>query len=739
MTLSVAAPLAVQPVGRRTLLLVWESEPAPRSAQMSVRIAGTGVAAPHALVRLPLQAGGVRNVLAVRAGVRAGSMPIDITSREGGLVARLVCEAEAWQPAGGFDAPLLAGGLAGRERGRLLRFLAEVCGSLFHLQQDHAFGAALRALLAETVAAAGRLVARCRLPSGLVLCEALVPEGLGEQLSAVALGSDRVMRLAARPGYLACRRTRPGRATVALILPAAAAAAETVLIFGEGGVARRVPAGFSATLPFVHAWLANPAAARTEDRRFLLDRLSDGSLGGRPGEALCRELQVLAARAGSNGRGVEAAADLVLASESGVLIVGSLSDAHGLVDQIEVERRGVSRVVPPGGLVRFGRGQGAAGGEGFILRITGGGPAMAPVSLALRLGSGARLPFGEGPAALSPADAQDALLAAVAGEPPAARVVSAIAPAVRDLVNARRRAAGVCEVVDIGRGPTHPRVSVLVPFCRDAELLRCRMGVLAADPTLARAEFLHLLESAGDTPFAVQMLTELHAGYGVPSRLVTFAGNPPFGGMIDLAARLAGGSLIALLGRNAVPEAPGWLAELARHLEATPRCGIVGAQVINPDHSLLCAGYAIAPGTADGAGWALQPLLRGFPRDYPAAAEAGRVASLPAECLLLGRALARELSATADGLLLPESVIAAMCLGAGARGLDVWRLPTPAVVTWRRDGGGKKPDAQHALIAELDRDQLAHLHATLAAAGPVAERLTTTPAPCALLPRRKVA
>ncbi len=737
MTLSVAAPLAVQPVGRRTLLLVWEGEPAPRSAQMSVRIAGTGVAAPHALVRLPLPAGGVRNILAVRAGVRAGSVPIDITSREGGLVARLVCEAEAWQPAGGFDAPLLAGGLAGRERGRLLRFLAEVCGSLFHLQQDRAFGAALRALLAETVAAAGRLVARCRLPSGLVLCEALVPEGLGEQLSAVALGSDRVERLSARPGYVAGGRARPGWATIALILPAATVAAETVLIFGEGGVARRVPAGFSATLPFVHAWLANPAA-RTVHRRFLLDRLSDGSLGGRPSEALCRELQVLSARPGSGGQGVEAAADLVLAGESGVLVVGSLRDAHGLVDHIEIERRGVSRVVPTAGLVRFGRGQGAAGGEGFILRIAGGDPATAPVSLALRLGSGARIPLGEGPTALLPADAQDALLAAVAGEPPAARVVSAIAPAVRDLANARRQAASVSEVVDIGRGPDHPMVSVLVPFCRDAELLRCRMGVLAADPTLARAEFLYLVERADDAALAVQMLTALHAGYGVPSRLVMFVGYPPFGGVIDLAAGLAGGSLIALLGRNAVPEAPGWLAELARHLAATPRCGIVGAQVINPDHSLLCAGYAVTTG-ADGDGWALQPLLRGFPRDYPPAAEAARVASLPAECLLLGRALARELIAATDGLFLPESVIAAMCLGAGARGLDVWRLAAPAVVSWCRDGAEERPDAQRALMAELDGYHLARLHATLAEAGPSAERPTTTPAPCALLPRRKVA
>lgn len=738
MTLSVAAPLAVQPVGERMLLLVWEGEPAPRSARLSVRIAGALVPAPHALVRLPLQAGGVRNVLAVRADMRAGSVPIDITGREGGLVARLVCEAEAWQPAGGFDAPLLASGLAGRGRGRLLRFLTEVCGPLFHLQQDAAFGAALRALLAETVATAGRMVARCRLPSGLVLCEALVPEGLGEQLSAVALGSDRVVRLAARPGYLTGGRARRGLATVALILPAAAAGAETILIFGEGGVARRVPAGFSATLPFVHAWLANPAEARTAHRRFLLDRLSDGSLGGRPGEALCRELQMLPARTGSGGHGVEAAAALVLASESGVLVVAHLCDAHGLVDHIEVERRGVSQVVPTAGLVRFGRGQGAAGGEGFILRITGGGPATAPISLTLRLGSGARIPFGEGPTALSPADAQDALLAAVAGEPPGDRVASAIAPAVRDLVHARRQAASVCQVVDIGRGPAHPKVSVLMPFCPSVELLRCRMGVFAADPVLAQAEFLYLVEGAGDAASAVQVLTALYAGYGVPSRLVMFAERPPFGGLIDLAAGLAGGSLICLLGRNAVPETPGWLAGLARHLEATARCGIVGAQVINPDHSLLCAGYAITTG-ADGEGWALQPLLRGFPRDYPPAAEPERVASLPAECLLLGRALARELIAATDGFLLPESVVAAMCLNARARGLDVWRLPAPAVVSWPREGGEESPQAQRALVAELDRSHLARLYATLAEVAPAAERHPAMSAPCALLPRRKVA
>ena len=739
MTLSVGASLAVQPVGERTLLLVWEGAAAPRSACLSVRIAGARVGAPHALVRLPLPAGRFRNILAARGGQRAGSAPIEIAGRDGRPVARLVCEAEAWQHAAGFDAPLLAGGLAGRERGRLLRFLAEVCGPLFHLQQDPAFGAALRALLPETVAAAGRMVARCRLPSGLVLCETGVPEGLGEHLSAVLIGSDVVARVATQPGYLPSGDTRLGRATVALILPAATAAgAGTVLIFGEGGLVRRIAGGAGAALPFADAWLAAAASARAEHRRFILDRLCDGSVGGRPAAALCRELQ--ASGPGGGGSGIDAAADLVLATDSAVLVVGRLADPHGLAEQIEVERRGVRRAVPMAALARFTRrNPGNAAGDGFLFRLTDRAPTTAPVSLALRLGSGARIALGEGPAALSPVQAQGALLAALPGDGADDRVLSAIEPVFHDLVRARWQAAAVVEVVDIGCRPAHPKVSMLIPFCPEAELLRCRMGVLAADPTLDRTEFLYLIEDTGHATAAVQMLTALHAGYGVPSRAVVFAGRPPFGRMIELAAGLAAGRLIGLLGRSAVPEAPGWLAELARQLDARSPCGIVGAQVIHPDHSLLCAGYEIDSDAASGGGWALRPLLRGFPRDYLPAAEPTRVASLPAECLLLGRALARELIAAAGDLLLPESVAAAMCLGARARGLDAWRLPAPTVVTWRRDGGEEAPAACRGLIAELDRRLLARLQAAPGVGGTAAKRPAAAPPPCAVLPRRKVA
>jgi len=733
MTSSVAAPLAVQPVGERTLLLVWEGEPAPRSARLSVRIGGARVGVPHALVRLPLPAGLSRNILAVRARQRAGSAPAEIVDREGGTIARLVCEAEAWQHTRGFDAPLLAGGLAARERGRLLRFLAEVCGPLFQLQQDPAFGTALRALLPEIVAAAGRMVARCRLPSGFVLCETVVPEGLGEHLSAVLIGSDAVARVAVRPGYLTRDRARPGVATVALILPAAAAAA--VLIFGEGGLVRRVPAGFGTELPFVHAWFAAASGARAEHRRFILDRLCDGSVGGRPAEALCRELRASVAAGG----GVEAAADLVVASDGTLLVIGRLADPHGLVEHIEVERRGVCRSVPLSTLVRFDRRDPApVAGRGFVLRLTDRGPAAAPVSLALRLGSSALLPFGEGPSALSPAEAQGALLEALPGEPADDRLLSAIEPVFRDLCRARTEAAAVRNVVDIGRTPAHPKISVLVPFCMDAELLRCRMGVLAADPTVAEAEFLYLVEDDRNASAAAQLLSALHTGYGVSSRAVVFTGRPPLGRMIELAAELAAGSRVALLGRNAVPEAPGWLAELAGHLDRTPQCAIVGAQAINPDHSLLCAGYAIGTDAA-AEGWSLRPLLQGFPRDYPPAAEPARVASLPAECLLLGRALARTLIAPAGDLLMPASVVAAMCLGARARGFDVWRLPVPAVVTWRRDGREEAPEARHGLIAELERRHLARLYAAQAETAAPAKRTALAPGLCALLPRRRVA
>lgn len=701
------APAVLHRLGQRLLLVEWNGPALSSGGRLRVTIDGCRARPPFSQITLPRENTGWRNLLALASPTTAIAK-MDLRERDGGLVARFVASARTPSADQDFDAHALVVGLDSIRRARLARFLLEVCGPLFRASSDPLFNANARAVLAEMAPGSGALSARCTLTPEHLFCEGVVPDTLGERLSAMLLTDDGMVRIPAPPALLPTSRVHPGREGLGVVVPNTARRRGTsIVIFGENGLVCRTLVVARRRLPTASEWFSREGRQRPDHRRFVLETLARGQCG--PAAApLLRELRALTEDAERQGETqapfLHAKAESIIDCGEGLFLTGQLIDPHSLIAGLVVERLGVTRTVGLDGLARFARGADSTCAErrGFAVFVDepDQAAARAPVRISAGLLSGQSIDMGEGPTLLTPEEASERILASIPPEGADEPLLACI-EAARQAMNQRRPAEPApAEIKHIGCVPSRPSLSVIIPFAPEPEILRWRMGVLAVDPEIKDAECIYLVDHAQDRTMAEHLLGGLHAAYGVPCRLVVAERAAPAGAILDVARRTARGTHVAFLGRATVPESAGWLSKLIKFLKSRPQRGIVSAQVLHPDHSLVTAGTLVAQD--DGGRWRLRRLLAGFPRDYAPASVAGRVDAVSPDCFALSRALLHELLASAGTYLLEESAVADLCFQAAARGEEIWRLPEPAA--FRLAAAGRTgTEAQSAARLELDR------------------------------------
>lgn len=705
-----ATPLAVHHLGQRFLLAEWQGPALASVGRLRVSVGGQRVRPPFSQISLPLQGLECRNFLAVSAAPSSATAPMELREADGRLIARFEGEPRAISPAHDFDAHALVLGLDGAKKARLVRFILEVCGPLFRVCADPVFVCNCRTLLSELAAGSGSLLARCTLTADYMFCEGVVPDSLGERLSAILLSDEGIIRMPAAPTLLPPAPSHAGREGLGLVVPyVARKRGSTVVVFGENGLVCRTVSVSRRRMPSAHDWFLKAGKTRPQHRRYILETLARGQCGA-AAASMAGELRVLAADADRQAEAplLHASTETVIDCGEGLFVTGRLIDPHRLAVGIDVDRLGVTRSVRVEKLARFqspremqpAPAEVARSGFAAFIAEPDDAAGRAPVRLSLSLRSGSCLELGEGPALLTPEQACEALLATVPQQGADAALLACIEPALRALLRRRSAQTPAVELKEIGCVPSRPLVSVLMPFARDTEVLRCRLGIFAEDADIRQAECIYLVEREEDWAAAEAILGDLHDGYGVGARLLLSGHGASAGAVIAAASTGARGDYIAFLGRSAVPENGGWLGKLTGFLKARPQRGIVGAQALHPDHSLVSAGAAIAL-DAQGS-WRLRPLLAGFPRDYAPASVASRVNALAPDCFVLSRALLHELRGYTGDYLTEASAVAELCLQAAARGRECWRLPEPAVFRLGADGG-PADDAQSAAREELDR------------------------------------
>ena len=235
------------------------------------------------------------------------------------------------------------------------------------------------------------------------------------------------------------------------------------------------------------------------------------------------------------------------------------------------------------------------------------------------------------------------------------------------------------------------------------DLIRCRFGLLAADPARERIELVHVVERASRRAAAASLLGDLSLAYGVATRLVV-AGEDDAIAALNAAAEEAQAPLLAFLAADVVPEVPGWLARLARLREARPGCALAASRVLNEDESIVDAGLELAE-DADGD-HAAPAAPRGVPARFLGRGDPTDVPFTRLHAALTTRAAWTQAGGLGRDWLTADARDADLAARLRARGGAIWQFPE--VVALRLGGVEAKPLARGLdPRIELDRRQFA--------------------------------
>lgn len=644
---SAPAALQVYQLTRAALLLVWEAAGVPPRTRLVAMNGGVPIRTRFITTRLSLAGHGSRTVLAlVHHGASLDPAGLTVRDLEGHVIAR---EEEAWrcEPLP-FDAARLLAGLDASQRIAAARFVLTNCPAVLQLSHNADYLVCCRELLSELKLKAQPFAPRARVVDGYVLCECVTPKRLGQQLSAVAMGGNAIVRPLGTPVACADPGLPAGLQRVAVLLDASGfeAAPISLLIFGKDGLAWRRGTVDGSAVPSVLDWLARPEQPSRAARWCLSAGLTQLA-NERPAAAqrLIHEIEALAPPAApasvSRSPAFNAGLTQAIATPAGLLVQAWLNDPHDLVGAIaatSVSGRQTlpidrSAILPPPP-------DAPKGSRGFAaLFPTGeGAKPEAPCQIELILRSGHTIEIGEGPGPLRGAAALDAVLKMPlqAAANPAA-VAACIEPAVRALIGARTTAASPLAVHTFGTLPRQPRAGVVIPIDADPAILAAHEGLSAAMPEHDGVERVYVLSRPDEEAATAARLADLQACYGGGHRLVVMPGDAGGASGLNAAAALISAPVLAFLGEGIIPEAATWLDALQHALAVGPARSLVAAPTLYHDGSIAAAG---ADAALDAFGrWEIRNRFAGFPRGYPAFVKAGAAPIVATGCCALPRAL----------------------------------------------------------------------------------------------------
>jgi GT2 family glycosyltransferase len=209
-----------------------------------------------------------------------------------------------------------------------------------------------------------------------------------------------------------------------------------------------------------------------------------------------------------------------------------------------------------------------------------------------------------------------------------------IRPAVARLNELRRGGVEIAEIVEYGRVPEAPAVSLVVPLQRRVDLIEHQILQFAADPEIEDCDLLFVLDEPEQRDQLEQLGDELFALYGLPFRLATLnqaAGLPT---ACELGASLARPRRVVFLGADVLPDRPGWLRALAAAFEADSAVAAATPKLLYADEAIDQAGLEYGWASCGGT-CLVRPRLRGLHRSVTAAAEGATVAAASLACLMV--------------------------------------------------------------------------------------------------------
>lgn len=246
------------------------------------------------------------------------------------------------------------------------------------------------------------------------------------------------------------------------------------------------------------------------------------------------------------------------------------------------------------------------------------------------------------------------------------------------LTRLQERIVGEAEIdsVDVyGEPPRSPEVSVVVPLYRRLDFLEHQLLHFSADPELAEAELIYVLDSVEQREELASRARELFALHGLPFRVVNPTAGSGYAGANRHGISVASGRKLLLLNSDVIPDRPGWLGEMCRFYDSQERIGALGAKLLYEDDSLQHAGlyFHRLPGTDV---WENAHRFKGLHRSFPAAEIAQPVPAVTAACALVDRERYEEAGGIPVHYVQGDYEDSELCLRLARAGYENWYLPS---------------------------------------------------------------
>ncbi|HEX7669837.1 MAG TPA: glycosyltransferase family 2 protein [Polyangiaceae bacterium] len=237
-------------------------------------------------------------------------------------------------------------------------------------------------------------------------------------------------------------------------------------------------------------------------------------------------------------------------------------------------------------------------------------------------------------------------------------------PAVALSARPTRPAEADVRVHAFGPLPEAPECTLLVPLYGRYDFLYHQLARFALDEEFQRQDLVYVVDDPHIYSAVLELAVAVYPIYRVPFRVVHAGCNLGFAGANNLGASVARAAQLLLLNSDVLPMHAGWLSRLLAHARVLPRPGAIGVRLLFHDGTIQHDGMrCVKDPLRPGVFWNDHPG-KGLPVSLMPTEPVERVALVTAACLMMERALYRELGGLDDGFIFGDFEDSDLCLKA---------------------------------------------------------------------------
>jgi GT2 family glycosyltransferase len=222
------------------------------------------------------------------------------------------------------------------------------------------------------------------------------------------------------------------------------------------------------------------------------------------------------------------------------------------------------------------------------------------------------------------------------------------------------------------------QVSVLVSLNGSIEHARHQIAQFSNDPEFrsgSMAELIYVVDDVSVTEELRRLSESLFSIYDVPFRTLVLDRRCGSAGAGNAGASAASGSILLFLGPEVLPDRPGWVGRLVRRYHQLDRCGVLGCRLLFEDGSIRHGGITFRAATSPPGQWEDHDPAIGLPSSFGCSPAPARVPAVTGACLMIDRALFRQLGGLSEEYVFGGFADYDLCLAAQQHGRHVYCTP----------------------------------------------------------------